>query len=508
MSLPARASVASKNLRDLILGLDEVTAENGDVIISGIQADSRRVMPGDLFVAMPGLRRDAREFIPDALERGAVAVMAWDDSELRWPGLRCPTAAYADVLWQLCDRFFAHPTRGMNVIGITGTNGKTTTAWLVRRVLEGIHEPTAYLGTLGLGAPGIPIEHWDDLPNTTPLTVDLYNDLARLRDSGATALAMEVSSHALAEKRADGVEFDVVAFTNFSQDHLDYHGSMEAYFAAKTRLFLGLGRPPGTRKTPVAVFNVGDETIAEFARQYKGPAVTYAVDQRADLILTPIEVRTSWMQVRAEWHGQIVLPPTRIALGGQYNVENFAATLACIGALGRPWREVVNALPQIQPVPGRFQPVPNARGVDVIVDYAHTPDALEKLIAAARQLTKGRIITVFGCGGDRDRTKRPQMGDIARRASDIVVVTSDNPRTEDPDAIIAEILHGESASDTLQVVPDRATAIRAAIRLAAAGDTILIAGKGHETYQIVGGQTFPFSDWNTAQEALNETFSS
>jgi UDP-N-acetylmuramoyl-L-alanyl-D-glutamate--2,6-diaminopimelate ligase len=508
VNFPPRVAVASKNLSDLVLGLDAVTAENGDVIISGIQADSRRVVPGDLFVAMPGLRRDAREFIPDALERGAVAVMVWDDSDLKWPGLRCPQSLYPEILWQLCDRFFSHPTRGMNVIGITGTNGKTTTAWLVRRILEGIHEPTGYLGTLGFGPPGVPIELWDPLPNTTPLTVDLYNDLARMRAAGATALAMEVSSHALSEKRADGVEFDVVAFTNFSQDHLDYHGSMEAYFEAKTRLFLGLGRPPGARKTPVAAFNVGDPTIAEFARQYKGPAVTYAVDQRADLILTPLEVRTSWMQVRAEWHGQIVLPPTRISLGGQYNVENFAATLACIGALGRPWRDVVNALSQIQPVPGRFQPVPNARGLDVIVDYAHTPDALKKLIAAARQLTKGRVITVFGCGGDRDRTKRPQMGEIACRDSDVVVVTSDNPRTEDPDAIIADILAGRAPSESLHLVPDRAEAIRTAIRLAASGDTILIAGKGHETYQIVGDRTNPFSDWNTAQEALNETLPS
>ncbi|MFQ3587237.1 MAG: UDP-N-acetylmuramoyl-L-alanyl-D-glutamate--2,6-diaminopimelate ligase, partial [Fimbriimonadaceae bacterium] len=426
-----------------------------DTRIDGIRSDSRRVRPGDLFVCMPGTRVDSHQFIPQAKAAGAVAVLAHTaDGFEAALGEDLPAALvlpdgswqFQEAVWRLCDAFFEHPTRQMKVVGVTGTNGKTTTAWLVRDMLRALGLRSAYLGTLGFHLP----DEERELANTTPFAVELYNLLAEARDRGVEALAMEVSSHALAERRVDGVEFDVAVFTNLTQDHLDYHGTMEAYEAAKRRLFEDL--PRQTAKPTVAAVNVGDPVGRRWA-EWIDPArrLRFAVVAEpgsfglvpAELELAAEATRVSLDRIhlvlRGVGHDDVgfVAP-----LGGRYNVENLAAAAGAVKGLGFPMDDIGEWGGRVRPVPGRFEPVPNEAGIGILVDYAHTPDALEKLLDAVRPLTAGRVITVFGCGGDRDRTKRPKMARAASERSDLVVVTSDNPRTEDPEQILDDIVAG------------------------------------------------------------------
>jgi UDP-N-acetylmuramoyl-L-alanyl-D-glutamate--2,6-diaminopimelate ligase len=429
------------------------------------------------------------------------------------------------------------------VFGVTGTNGKTTTAWLIRDMMNLLDVQCAYIGTLGFGAPSFPTERRGlgvesteelrPLANTTPFAIELNAMLAEAVERGCRAVAMEVSSHALAEQRCDGVEFDVVVFTNLSQDHLDYHGTMGAYLAAKRRLF-GLRAPsfpPERRGLGVesahAVINVGDPTGATLAREVGDNAVRFLevpkltsfgdVDPWADIEGCAFEVGLTRihlvLQSRDDGdHGFFA------DLGGGYNVQNLIAAVSAVKAAGYPMFEITQAITTLlRPVPGRFEPVPNDSGIGIIVDYAHTPDALDKLLETARPLTKGRIITVFGCGGDRDKSKRPLMAQAAERGSDVVVVTSDNPRNEDPDAIISDILFGlptpqpppleddgPSRRGGVFVEPDRPRAVALAIKLAEPGDCVIIAGKGHENYQIIGRTRYPMDDRELAREGLRQ----
>jgi len=479
----------------------------GDALANSMQIDARLATPGTLFVAMKG----GEAYLAQAAANGAVAAIVHTDegrSTAESLGLavaQFPLEDYADTIWRICDEFFEHPTRHMKVIGVTGTNGKTTTAWLIRDMLQANGYRSAYLGTLGFQLP----DHQRELANTTPFAVELYNLLHEAKCAGVDAVAMEVSSHALAERRVDGVEFDVAAFTNLTQDHLDFHGTMEAYESAKRRLFFDL--PGQTAKPFVAVFNVGDPVGRRWSEAYPSAQVRFAVMPRLapfgklaaglDLEACALDVGLDRIHlvVQTDRDGDVgFIAP----LGGAYNVENLATAVASVHALGVPLSGINDWGADVRPVPGRFEPVANDRGIHILVDYAHTPDALEKLLDTVRSLAHGRVITVFGCGGDRDRTKRPLMARAASVRSDLTVITSDNPRTEDPNSILRDVAAGiDSGRESVQIV-NRDEAIAYAVREAKPGDVVVIAGKGHENYQIIGREKFPMDDRELARAAL------
>ena len=417
----------------------------GDVDVTSLVADSRRVLPGALFAVYPGGER----FLEDARRAGAVAALIPTEETralaeaLGLVAVRLEPARYGLV----AHAFHGFPSRAMRVLGVTGTNGKTTVAWIVRDMVRALGRKAAYLGTLG-----VDIEALRPLPNTTPFAVDLAEMMAEARDAGCELFAMEVSSHALAEGRVAGVEFEVAVFTNLTQDHLDFHGTMEAYAAAKKTLFTGLPRGG------IAVLNLDDATGRAWAAGLRGNVLGYRVggprlEGGAGVRAVAEEVGLTKIRLTLEdgtWQETVDVP-----LGGAYNVENAVAAFSAVLALHferwlgedfdaseEAFLDCAQALEKVRPVPGRFEPVANERGIGVIVDYAHTPDALEKLLDAVRPLTSGRVITVFGCGGDRDRTKRPLMARAAGERSDLIVITSDNPRSEDPDAILREVASG------------------------------------------------------------------
>jgi UDP-N-acetylmuramoyl-L-alanyl-D-glutamate--2,6-diaminopimelate ligase len=459
---------------------------SADVEIAALAYDARRVVPGALFFCVPGFTRDGHDFAPEAVAAGAVALVVERPLGLAVPEVLVPSARAA--MAPAAARFHGDPTAALDVVGVTGTNGKTTTAFLVRALLEAAGRRCGLLGTVSAVVGG------EERPvvRTTAEAIDLQRDFAAMRDGGDVACAMEVSSHALALDRADAIHFAVAVFTNLTQDHLDFHADMEDYFAAKRRLFALDPR--------VAVVNVDDPHGRRLAAELPD-AITYAIERdaayRATELATSFE-GTSFTAVTPE--GPVAL---RTALPGRFNVANALAALAAARALGVPLDTIAAALPRAGRVPGRFEPVDEGQGFAVLVDYAHTPDSLENVLNAARELTAGRVHCVFGCGGDRDRGKRPLMGAIAARLADRVVVTSDNPRSEDPAAIIAEILVG--ADDEALVEPDRRAAIAAAIAEAEEGDVVVIAGKGHEQGQEgPAGRKVPFDDVEVARAALRE----
>ncbi|HYW54850.1 MAG TPA: UDP-N-acetylmuramoyl-L-alanyl-D-glutamate--2,6-diaminopimelate ligase [Dongiaceae bacterium] len=450
--------------------------------IDAIAADSRAVKPGTLFVALRGERTDGHAYVADALARGASVVVVEEGSR---PD-RLATAATIVVrdtrvaASALADAFYDHPSRELTVVGITGTNGKTTTTHLVRDVLETAGIPCGVIGTLG----GEFRERRWPLSNTTPLALELHALLAAQRDAGARAVAMEVSSHALALHRVDHVRFAAAALTNITRDHLDFHGTLERYVAAKRRLF---------DLAPRAVLNVDDPSGAAFARELPSP-ITYALDTEATLRARDVELHGEGSAFRV---GETQVA---IALPGRFNVRNALAAFGVARALGIDDATTARGLAATRAVPGRMERF-GAFGIHAIVDYAHTPDALENVLRAVRETTKGALIVVFGCGGDRDPGKRAQMGEIAARMADRVIVTSDNPRSEDPLAIARDVANGYDRTD---IELDRRRAIRRAIDEARPGDTIVVAGKGHETYQIVGDQTRPFDDRDEVRIAFSK----
>jgi UDP-N-acetylmuramoyl-L-alanyl-D-glutamate--2,6-diaminopimelate ligase len=447
-------------------------------LIEGLAADSRAVRPGMMFVALRGERVDGHQFVADAVARGASVILAERELHAGVPVVVVPDTRRAASA--VADAFYDHPSQTLAVAGVTGTNGKTTTTHLLRDVLEAAGIPCGVIGTLG-GAFGD--RHWE-LSNTTPLALELQALLAAMRDAGARAVAMEVSSHALALHRVDHVRFAVAALTNVTRDHLDFHGTFERYVAAKRHLF---------DLAPRAVLNVDDPTGAAFARELTH-ATTYGIDVASDLHATRVELEGdgSTFDV-AGLHAAVALP-------GRFNVRNALAAFGAGRALGVDDATIVRGLAATRAVPGRMERI-GAFGIDAIVDYAHTPDALENVLHAARETTRGNLIVVFGCGGDRDPGKRAQMGEIAARLADQVIVTSDNPRSEDPLAIAHSIANGFERTD---IVLDRRAAIRRAIAQAQAGDTVLVAGKGHETYQIVGAETRPFDDRDEVRIAFDK----
>jgi len=487
---------------------EEVTAigSGGDSTepIAGIEYDSRKVRPGSVFVAMKGGSTDGNRYVEKAIASGALGIIT--DSAQKFDHLLVFQAGLPVLevehgrraLAQASAAFFGHPERTLAATGITGTNGKTTTAFLTEALLNAAGRKTVLVGTIEYHVAGEvrPSVH------TTPESRDLYELMAEGASRGATELVTEVSSHALDQGRAAGIHFDVAIFTNLTRDHLDYHGTMDNYFAAKRLLFDGTVYPAPR----IAVINADDPRARQLgaAATDAGAEVrTYGIAKgewrAASYTLTP-----SGAELQLETPAGSARVKSRLA--GEVNILNLLAAFTAAHARGVPFGDLIAAVPTLRPVPGRFQSVDAGQPFTVIVDYAHTDDALRNLTTLAHQMTaqtNGRVITVFGCGGDRDRTKRPKMGQAAGKGSDFVVATSDNPRSEEPLAILAEIEPALKATGVKYVIePDRAAAIRIALQAAKPGDVVLIAGKGHEKVQIVGFTSIPFDDSQTSLSVL------
>lgn len=461
-----------------------------DADVTEIVVDSRRATRGSLFVAMIGSKSDGHDFVSEALRNGAAAVVVSREIETSSPMVFVHDTT--DALWRLSKRLYGDASKSMIVVGITGTNGKTTTAWLTQQALNRLGVDAAYVGTLG----AIHGNERFDMDFTTPFPPTLFSLLAKLHSRGARAVIMEVSSHALAQRRVDGVEFDVALFTNLSQDHLDFHGTMDEYFAAKRRLFGDLEQS----KRLLGIANCDDEWGRRLLDE-RLATVSFG-ETCGEVRILRSNVALDSLSVEIEVAGQRAA--ITVPLGATFNVMNIAATVAILITLGHSLDDIATAMAHVSPPPGRFESVPTGTDYQVIVDYAHTPDALSKLLRAVRELKPSRIITVFGCGGDRDNKKRPMMMRAAEEFSDVVYVTSDNPRTEDPAKIIEEILAGATGRVKVRQDPDRKSAIRAAIRDARSGDVVVIAGKGHEDYQILSHGKIHFDDREVAAEAIKE----
>jgi len=469
--------------------------------VSSIAGDSRRVEPGACFVAVPGFKQDGRRFIPDAVRRGAAVVVTEGEpiADLAVAQVLVPSTRVS--LARLAGAYYSHPSRQLTLVGITGTNGKTTTSYLVEALLRARGLATGVIGTIQyvLGDETRPANQ------TTPEALELQSMLAHMRDRGIGGVAMEVSSHALALARADGLAFNVGVFTNLTQDHLDFHGTLDAYRLAKRRLFELLAESPKSARA--AAINGDDPSAEAMVRGLDLDVYTFGLGATARV--RAAEHTSSLEGIRmtvATDRGRVELTSPLI---GEHNVMNLLGAMATGLALGLEPAAIARALATVGTVPGRFEQVRAGQPFLVVVDYAHTPDALERVLTTARKLTRGRLAAVFGCGGDRDRGKRPIMGEIAARLCDRVWVTSDNPRSERPEAIIDEIVVGVRrtgmGSDRYATQTDRTTAIRAALRWAEASDTVVIAGKGHETYQIIGAEVLPFDDREVARRVLSES---
>jgi UDP-N-acetylmuramoyl-L-alanyl-D-glutamate--2,6-diaminopimelate ligase len=447
------------------------------VDVTSVTLDSRTVVPGALFCCVQGSKVDGHDLAPDAVAAGAVAVLAERRLELDPAVVQLLVPAVRPAIGPIAAALHGHPSRAMTLVGITGTNGKTTTTHLLRSIFEASGRAAEVIGTLS-GTPGA--------PPTTPDAPELQARLAAMRDAGVTAVAMEVSSHGLAMHRVDGTRFTAAAFTNLSQDHLDLHGTMEAYFAAKARLF----DPVFTDLAVVCLDDPYGRLLRDAATV---PTVGYSLDDAEDLRLEPTGSTLRWRGVALQ-----------VPLAGRFNVANALCAATIAVELGIDADAVAAGLAATPQVRGRFEPVDAGQPFGVVVDYAHTPDGLEQLLAAAREVTPppGRVVVVFGAGGDRDPAKRPRMGQVAARLADVVVVTSDNPRSEEPGAIIEGITAGIADRSATLVEPDRRAAVELAIGTASAGDTVVIAGKGHETTQTTGDAVVPFDDVEVARGAL------
>ncbi|HVS27951.1 MAG TPA: UDP-N-acetylmuramoyl-L-alanyl-D-glutamate--2,6-diaminopimelate ligase [Solirubrobacteraceae bacterium] len=461
-----------------------------DTEVAALAYDSRQVVPGTLFFCVPGFQADGHEFAAEAVRRGAVALVCERPLGLGAPELVVPSARAA--MASAAARFHGDPSATLRVVGVTGTNGKTTTCFLVRGLLEAAGIRCGLLGTVTSVIGGVSRE----VERTTPEAIDAQRDLRAMLDAGDAACAMEASSHALELRRVDGIHLAAAVFTNLTQDHLDFHPTMEDYFQAKRRLFTELG-------PEVAILNIDDPYGARLAEEL-GDAITVGIDRLATYCAT--EIATDAGGARLTLQGPDGALELETALPGRFNVLNALAAVASARALGVTLETIAAALPRVARVPGRFEPVEEGQDFAVLVDYAHTPDSLENVLRAARELTDTSVICVFGCGGDRDRGKRPLMGEIATRLADRVIVTSDNPRSEDPEAIIAEIVAGSGAGEGVESLVDRRAAIERAVELAAPGDVVVIAGKGHEQGQeFADGRKQPFDDVTVAREALRAT---
>ncbi len=454
------------------LGLLEIVIGEPATQVGALTIDSRRVTPGALFACVPGHNRDGHEFAAAAVADGAAAVLTERPLDLDVP--QVVVSSVRRALGPLADALFGHPSRHLTVVGVTGTNGKTTTCAFLQGALQETGWLTATVGTL-------------TQQRTTPEAPELHGLLAEWRDSGGHAVAMEVSSHALAQHRVDAVQFAAGVFTNLTPEHLDYHRTMDDYFEAKAQLF-------APERLGLAIVNRADawgQRLLDRLSRTNVPVETFAPEDATDLELSPRDSRFTW-------NGQRIT----IGIGGQFNVNNALAAAVCARALGVAPAAIATGLASVPGVRGRFEVVDVGQSFTVLVDYAHTPDGVTQALRGAREFTTGRLLVVFGAGGDRDHDKRPLMGAAAAELADLAVVTSDNPRSEDPDAIIEAVVSGAVDRSRLIVEPDRAKAISHALANAGPGDVVLIAGKGHEPGQEIGGRILPFDDVDTARASL------
>ncbi|NLN22153.1 MAG: UDP-N-acetylmuramoyl-L-alanyl-D-glutamate--2,6-diaminopimelate ligase [Syntrophomonadaceae bacterium] len=485
-------------LKDLLQGIKILEGRGLEQIVEGVHYDSRQIKKGYIFVCVKGYRTDGHLYIDDALSRGAVGLVVERDVEVPQGISLVRVEDSRLALAQLSANFFGHPSRLLTLIGVTGTNGKTTVTHLIEAVLRAGGKSTGIIGTI-----------WNKIGDqkltgvrTTPESLDLQALLNRMVAADIAAVSMEVSSHALYLHRVVGCEFDVGVFTNLTQDHLDFHKDLDEYKAAKMLLFQGLGKGRTKNRPCYAVVNIDDPVGKEIVKNTEVPVITYGVREEADVKAIDVQLTsrgTSFTAVCSK--GRI---PISLSLPGEFNVYNCLAAL-CVGLKeGVPLVLLSSALKEVKGVPGRFELVDEGQNFTVVVDYAHTPDGLENVLKTASSIKRGRLITVFGCGGDRDQGKRPLMGRLSGEISDYTVITSDNPRSEDPEKIVGQIVEGikESKEAAYTVITDRYEAIRHALHWAREGDFVVIAGKGHETYQIIGDQVLPFDDHQVAREIL------
>ncbi len=482
-------------LRQVLTGVDNTTPlPKEDTEISGVTYDSRKVKPGFLFVCIKGFKTDGHLFAIKAVENGAAAILAEDDIELHAgvPVIYCPDTRRA--LARAAGNYFNHPSRSFKLIGVTGTNGKTTTTHLVKAILEQAGKKVGIMGTLYSKIDDYHLE----LGHTTPEAPEIESFMDICRQKNADYVVMEVSSHALFLHRVAELDFDAAVFTNLTQDHLDLHDTMEAYRDAKLILFKHLVKGKGK----FSIINADDEYAADFLAAAGTDVLSYGIKVQAGVAAKDMDVKLRGTGFTAVYKDSSI--DIRMKLIGLFSVYNALAAIAFALREGISAEHIVAALAGVEGVPGRFEQVQCGQDFTVVVDYAHTPDGLENILDTARAIAENRLITVFGCGGDRDRKKRPLMGEIAARYSDFTIVTSDNPRSEEPQAIINDIVPGVEKIENSRyaIIVDRKEAIRHAIHLARPGDLVVIAGKGHETYQLVKGEVLDFDDRKVAAEFL------
>ena len=501
-------------LAALLEGL-ELLAVSGDLDlpVTALCYDSRRVIPGAAFIAVRGMAQDGHRHIPHALERGATVIIAEQPPPVPSPAVWMRVRDSRKALARLAANYYGQPTQALQLIGVTGTNGKTTTTLRLEGILRQNGHKVGIIGTLAY--------RWADkhipAPMTTPESLDLQRLFHAMRQDRVTRVVMEVSSHALALGRVEGCRFRAAVFTNLSQDHLDFHGNLDDYFAAKALLFFHHLREYDAGARPVAIINIDDSCGQELLENTHGEPWSYSISQpQAQVWVKRVEFAADG--IRAELSTPRGGLEVRSPLLGRLNLYNVLAAATTAMAMGIPEDQIVSGLEAVSSVDGRLQRVLTGKDFEVVVDYAHTPDALEKSLQCLRELTRSRLLVVFGCGGDRDRTKRPLMGKVAATLGDVVIVTSDNPRAEDARAIIADIEPGLREAGIVSIPPaihdqpngsgcytieaDRRQAIRLALSWAQAGDLVCISGKGHETYQIVGSEVLPFDDRVVVRECL------
>lgn len=464
---------------------------NEEQEITGVYYDSRTVEPGGLFVCIEGFQTDGHKFIPSALEKGAAAILCAHPVEGIPENITVILAEDTrKALAVVSANFYGHPSRHMRMVGVTGTNGKTTTTYLIQSILNKMGRKVGIIGTIEnrIGDKVLPASR------TTPESRELQALLEQMRAEGVTDVVMEVSSHSLDLCRVEGIVFDAAVFTNLTQDHLDYHKTMENYRAAKGILF---------ERAKKSIINMDDSAGEYMAGRSSGEILPFAVEKKTALTAEGIEISAEGTSFDLLWQGRRI--PVRLHTPGRFSVYNaLGAAGACL-ALGAPLETIAEGLTENRGVSGRFQTISSRKGFQAVVDYAHTPDGLENVLKTAGEFAKGRIITVFGCGGDRDKSKRPIMGETAGRLSDYCLITSDNPRTEEPLEIIKEVEAGvQKTGCAYEKIPDRREAIRRAAEIAQSGDVILIAGKGHETYQIFPDRTIHFDDAEEVRKAFGE----
>jgi UDP-N-acetylmuramoyl-L-alanyl-D-glutamate--2,6-diaminopimelate ligase len=502
-------------LSELIKAIEPLSVRGDTGIeIQGLCYDSRHVEPGGLFFALRGVAADGHRFIDTAVRGGAAAVVVEDAAGVP-PGTPCVTVADARrAMAVMAARFYGNPTDSVPLIGITGTNGKTTTSYMIEAILEAAGMATAVLGTVSYRFRDRTLP----APHTTPESVELQRLLRDMVDMGAKAIVMEVSSHALEQSRVEGCRFDVGVFTNLTRDHLDYHKEMESYLASKKRLFTDLLSPDMIKPRRMAAINMDDPYGRGIAASSACPVISYGLGPGTRVTAREISFSMDGITGVIATHGDKAHFSS--AMPGRFNLYNILAAAAAGIAMDLPLTAIISGIERHNKVPGRLERVENNRGVGLFVDYAHTGDALENVLATLSELAARRIITLVGCGGDRDRGKRPVMGRVAGRFSDLAIITSDNPRSEEPSAIMDEIrsgilelgtreyaiaeLSGGFAEKGFVLVESRREAIRLAVRLAGAGDIVLLAGKGHEDYQIIGRERFHFDDREEASAAFLE----